>query len=161
MTTLIAAIVTIILFCIGIIGIIMPLLPGPIIIWLGMLFYGAVTGFNGLTFGFYLVQGVAAVLVMLIDYFTAAYGTRHFGGSRQAMWGAVIGLIIAVISLGPAGLIFGPFLGAFAAELVKGISLEKAIRSSFGAIVGLFGGILLKIIIEGILILWFFFRIIT
>ena len=146
----------IILFCLGIIGTILPLLPGVTLIWIGMLLYGILTGFQNLTPGFYILQGLAAFLVMSIDYMATALGTKHFGGSRTAMWGAALGLLLGLIILGPLGIIFGPFLGTLLGEMLKGIPPEKALRSSFGALLGLLGGIILKLSIEIVMIYVFF-----
>ncbi|MDO9534695.1 MAG: DUF456 domain-containing protein [Bacillota bacterium] len=149
----------IILFVIGIIGTVLPLIPGVTLIWLGMLLYGFLTGFESLTLGFFILQGLAAFVVMAVDYVAAALGTKRFGGSKTAMWGAALGLFLGIIVLGPIGIIFGPLLGALIGELLRGIPLERAISSSFGALVGLLGGIILKLLIEGVMIFSFFQRI--
>jgi uncharacterized protein YqgC (DUF456 family) len=146
----------IILFIVGIIGTVLPLLPGVTLIWAGMLLYGILTGFQNLSVGFYILQGLAALLVIFIDYIATALGAKHFGGSKTAMWGAALGLLAGLLILGPLGIIFGPFLGAFIAELLKGIPPEKALRSSFGALLGLLGGIILKLCIEAVMIYAFF-----
>jgi len=140
----------IILFIVGIIGTVLPLLPGVTLIWAGMLLYGILTGFQNLSVGFYILQGLAALLVMFIDYIATALGAKHFGGSKTAMWGAALGLLAGLL------IIFGPFLGAFIAELLKGIPPEKALRSSFGALLGLLGGIILKLCIEAVMLYAFF-----
>jgi uncharacterized protein len=149
----------IILFVIGIIGTVLPLIPGVTLIWLGMLLYGFLTGFENLTISFFILQGLAALLVMAVDYVAAALGTKRFGGSKTAMWGAAFGLFLGIIVLGPIGIIFGPLLGALIGELLRGIPFERAILSSFGALVGLLGGIILKLLIEGVMIFSFFQRI--
>ena len=156
--SVLAIVLAVALFALGIIGTIVPLMPGVILIWLGMLLYGILTGFQNLTPGFYIAQGVATLLVMAIDYFAAALGTKRFGGSRGAMLGAALGVVLGLLLLGPAGIIFGPFLGALAAELLKGHPVEKAFRSSLGALIGLLGGIFLKLAIEIVMIIWFFLR---
>lgn len=148
--------IPIILFILGIIGTILPLLPGVSLIWLGMLIYGILMGFQNLTVGFFILQGIAALLVVSIDYFATAVGTKRFGGTKASMWGASIGLLAGIIVLGPLGLIFGPFVGALLGSLLQGIPPEKAVLSSLGALIGLLGGLFLKIIIEIIMIYSFF-----
>lgn len=156
-----ALIPTVILFILGILGIVLPLLPGTILIWAGMLLYGILTGFDGLSFTFYLLQGLAVALSWSIDYLATAVGTRYFGGSKVAAWGAVIGLVFGLFIFGPVGLIFGPFLGALAGEMLRGVPAKKAIRSSFGALIGEAGGLMLKLIIAAVMIFWFFQQIAT
>ncbi len=147
---------TMIIFLAGIVGTMLPVMPGPVLIWLGMLVYGLFTGFENLSFYFFFLQGLAALLVMAVDYAATAVGTKKFGGSRISIWGAVIGLFAGIILLGPIGLVFGPFLGALAGELLTGLPPEKAIRSSMGALVGLLGGLFIKLSIEAVMIYWFF-----
>lgn len=159
--TILAALLTTVLFLLGILGTIFPLLPGPVLIWLGMLLFGILSGFGNLTPFFYILQGIAVILVMAVDYVATATGTRRLGGSKTAMWGAVAGLLLGLIALGPAGIIFGPFLGAFIGEMLRGLPLKTALRSSFGSLIGLLGGIILKLAIEMVMIFWFIQRILS
>lgn len=151
-----ALIPTLILFVLGLLGTVIPLLPGAALIWVGMFVYGLLTGFEGLTFTFYLLQGLAVFLFWGVDYLATAMGTRYSGGSRAAIWGAVLGLLLGLIFMGPPGIIFGPFLGAFLGEMIIGKPPEKALRSSLGSLVGLLGGLVIKIIIDAVMIFWFF-----
>lgn len=154
--TVLPLVIAVVLFALGFIGTIVPMMPGVVLIWAGMLVYGLMTGFETLTLTFFILQGLAVVLVLVIDYIATAVGTRRFGGSRAAMVGAAVGLLLGLILAGPAGIIFGPFLGAFLVELLKGVSGQKALRSSFGALIGVVGGIFLKLFIEVFMVIWFF-----
>lgn len=145
-----------ILFLLGFIGTFVPVLPGAAFIWLGMLLYGFLTDFANLSLDFYVVQGLAAILVMGVDYAATAWGTKRFGGTRRAAWGAALGLLLGIVFLGPGGFIFGPFLGAFLGELIGGLPADRAIKSSFGALIGMVGGLFLKVGIELIMVIWFF-----
>ncbi len=156
-----ALIPTLILFVLGIVGTLVPLLPGAALIWVGMLLYGFLTGFAGLGFTFYLLQGLAVILFWGIDYIATAMGTRYSGGSRWAIWGAALGLLFGLVTMGPAGIIFGPFIGALAGEMINGAPAEKALRSSLGALVGLLGGLVIKLSIAAVMIYWFFKQIIS
>ncbi len=152
-------IITIICFIAGIVGTVLPLLPGVTVIWAGMLLYGILTGFPaGLSLGFYFLQALAALLVMGTDYLAATLGVKGSGGSRAAVWGAALGLCLGIF-MGPAGIIIGPFLGALAGELLNGFPLDRALRSSFASLVGLLGGIIVKLGIEVAMIIWFLKRI--
>ena len=152
-------VIAIIFFIFGLLGTLLPVLPGPLIIWAGMLVFGLFTGFEKLTTGFYLAQAVAVGLLFLIDYLAVAMGTKRYGGSRYSIFGAVIGLVVGLIVLGPIGIIVGPFLGAFLAELISGRPVNNAFITGFGTLLGFFGGTFLKILIEIIMIIWFFIAI--
>ncbi|ACB84538.1 DUF456 domain-containing protein [Natranaerobius thermophilus] len=159
MDSFIAIIIAIVFFITGIIGSILPVLPGVILIYLGMLSYGILTGFSNLSTTFFLIQGAATGLVLLIDYLAAALGAKKFGASNQALLGTIIGLFLGTVTLGLPGLILGPFLGAFLAELIKGTEIDSAFKTSLGTFVGFAGGIAVKLFIEVIMILWFFITI--
>jgi uncharacterized protein YqgC (DUF456 family) len=98
-------------------------------------------------------------LIFLIDYIASAVGTKRFGGSKQAVWGAIIGTIPGLLFLGPLGIIIGPFLGAVIAELLRGTEIRQTNRVGLGTIIGILGGTVLKICIEVAMIIYFFIRI--
>ncbi len=154
-----ALILAIILFIAGLLGTILPILPGAILIYGGMLLYGFMTKFLTLDANFFLLQGLVLVFVFSVDFLASAVGTRRFNGSKQAAWGAIIGTILGLIFLGPLGIVIGPFLGAVVAELLRGIRLSQAIRVGFGTLVGILGGTVLKLCAEILMIVYFFMQI--
>jgi len=154
--SVIGMIIAVILFAAGIAGTLLPVLPGAPLIWLGMLFYGFFVKFNNLSWTFFACQGLAVVLVFLIDYLAGIWGVKHYGGSKAAVRGSVLGGLIGVILAGPAGLIFGPFIGAVAGELYRKKPLNKAFQVGIGTLIGFLGGTVLKLAIEVLMIVWFF-----
>lgn len=154
-----ALILSIIFFIAGLLGTILPILPGAILIYGGMLLYGFMTKFATLDTNFFLLQALVLVLVFSVDFVASAAGTRRFNGSKQAAWGAIIGTILGLIFFGPLGIVIGPFLGAVVAELVRGIQINQAIRVGFGTLVGILGGTVLKLCAEILMIVYFFIRI--
>ncbi|MCL6634767.1 MAG: DUF456 family protein [Peptococcaceae bacterium] len=145
-----------VLFTVGVIGTVLPALPGAPLIWLGMLVYGFFVKFNNLPWTFFLGQGLAVALIFLVDYLAGVWGVRRYGGSKAAVWGSVLGGLLGVLLMGPFGLIFGPFGGAVAGELYQKSPLEKAFRAGMGTIIGYLGGTVLKLAIEAVMIIWFF-----
>lgn len=143
-------------FAAGLAGTILPALPGAPLIWLGMLVFGLITGFAQLSVWFFIGQALAVGLVYFIDYAATAWGVRRYGGSRNAIWGSMAGLVLGILLLGPLGIIFGPFLGALAGELAAQKPLDQAVKSGMGTILGIAGGMVLKIVVEAGMIIWFF-----
>ena len=100
------------------------------------------------------------VLVMVIsqglEMLSGAAGTRWFGGSRWGALGALIGSIAGLFFL-PLGLLLGPLLGAFAFEIgfAKRPS-TPAMVSGVGSAVGTLTGMVFKIVIGDLMVLWFF-----
>lgn len=154
-----ALILSIILFIAGLLGTILPILPGAILIYGGMLLYGFMTKFTTLDANFFLLQALVLVLIFSVDFLASAVGTRRFNGSKQAVWGAIIGTILGLIFFGPLGIVIGPFLGAVGAEVVRGIQLKQAVLVGFGTLVGILGGTILKLCAEILMIVYFFMRI--
>ncbi len=155
MSTL-AMILAVALFLLGLAGIVLPVLPGVILIYAGMLLYGLMTGFATLDANFYLLQGTALLLTFFVDYLATATGTRRYGGSRRAAWGAAAGMLLGFFLLGPFGMIIGPFLGAVMAELAGGKQPEQAVRAGIGTLIGFLGGTVIKFVIAALMIVWFF-----
>lgn len=155
MTTL-ALLVALLFFLAGLAGIVFPVLPGPVLIWVGMLVYGFMTGFESLSWVFFAGQAFAVVLTLFVDYAATVWGVHRFGGSRIAVWGGVAGTLLGLIIFGPFGIIAGPFLGAFAAELLARGSAQQALRVGVGTLIGFVGSTLTKILIAGAMLLWFF-----
>ncbi|OPZ74868.1 MAG: hypothetical protein BWY80_00401 [Firmicutes bacterium ADurb.Bin456] len=152
-------VLAVVFFTVGIIGTVLPALPGATLIWLGMLVYGLFVKFHNLPWTFYVAQGLAVVLIFLLDYLAGIWGTRRYGGSRVAVLGSILGGLLGVILLGPFGLIFGPFIGAVAGELYNRNSLDRAFQVGFGTLIGFLGGTVLKLLVEVIMIVWFFMTI--
>lgn len=152
---IIGLIIASLFFIVGIAGTVIPLLPGPVLIWAGMLLYGLITGFENLSVPFFIVQGLAVLLIAGIDYLTTALGTRYFGGSRAAFWGAALGLVAGIMIFNLPGLLIGPFAGAVTAELFATRNFKRSLVSGIGAVLGFLVGIPVKIFIEIVMIAWF------
>lgn len=156
---LLGLIIAVFLFVVGFIGTILPILPGVILIFSGMVVYGILTNFHELNIYFFLMQGVAMILVFFIDLIATSVGINKFDGSKQAAVGGAFGIIIGLIILGPIGIAIGPFMGAVGVELISGKNMDQAIKSGFGSLIGILGGTILKLFAEAIMITYFFISI--
>jgi uncharacterized protein YqgC (DUF456 family) len=149
----------VVFFILGMAGTILPIMPGVILIYSGMLIYGILTKFVILDANFFLLQGMAVLLIFSVDFLATAAGTKRFGGSRYAMWGAVIGTLAGLVIFGPFGIILGPFLGAVTVELILGKKPNLAIKAGFGTLIGILGGTVIKLVIQITMIIYFFLSI--
>jgi len=154
MIDIVLLILSILLVISGMIGCILPVLPGPPLSFIGMLLlhFTKYADFNN---SILWVFGSLTILVTVIDYIIPIWGTKKFGGSKRGIIGASLGLLIGLF-IGPIGIIFGPFLGALIAELTGGKETEKAFKAAFGAFVGILVGTIFKLIVSGLIMFYFF-----
>lgn len=130
------------LMLVGIIGSILPVIPGTPISWLGLLVLYLAPSLE-FHWTFIIITGVVAIAIYILDYIIPAMGTKRFGGSRAGAWGTTIGLIVGLIAPIPMGILIGPFLGALVGELffneTKGPqALKAAVGSFFGFLASTF-----------------------
>jgi len=138
----------------GILGCLLPVLPGPPLSWVGLLLLN-ISRFGNFSFQFMLTMAVVAVVVTILDYLVPVWGTKRFGGSRAGVWGATLGLIGGIFFMPPVGIILGPFLGALIGELIIGTDSRASLRSAFGSFVGFILGTGLKLIASSVMT-WYF-----
>jgi len=131
----------------GIIGSFIPIIPGPLSSWCGLLIFS----FSSITISpFFLVLSfIIALFIFIIDNIIPILGAKKFGGGKGSIIGSSIGLILGIIFLGPFGLLFGPFAGAFLGELYMNQDNKKgALKAAIGALLGFITGVSLKFMIS-------------
>ncbi|MBL8300093.1 MAG: DUF456 domain-containing protein [Rhodanobacteraceae bacterium] len=129
---------------IGLLGTVLPALPGVPLLFAGM-FLAAWTGsfvyIGPLTLG---VLGVLCALAIAADIVASLLGAKRVGASTWALVGAGVGTF-AGFFFGLPGLILGPFLGALGGELMAGSSLKRAAHIGIGTWLGMLFGTLAKV----------------
>jgi hypothetical protein len=120
----------------GLIGAFLPVLPGPITGWVGLLLLH-LTKTVPQDYTFLGITLAVAILIWLLDYIIPAMGTKRYGGSKYGIYGTTIGLILGLIFFPPFGIIIGPFVGAFVGELMFDSSDSKrAFKAAKGSFIG-------------------------
>ena len=138
--TMILWILCAILTLTGLAGLLLPLIPGAPLLFLGLLCGAWAEDFRYVGLGTLLVLAGMAGLTYLVEFLAAALGAKKFGGSNRAMVGAAVGGLIGML-FEPPGIIFGPFIGAVLGELSLQRTLDQASRAGFGTVVGLALGV--------------------
>jgi uncharacterized protein len=133
----------IIFMIIGIIGCLVPVLPGPPLSFLGIIFLH-LSRFGQFSSTTLITLGIITAVVTVVDYIVPVWGTKRFGGSKYGTRGATVGLVIGFF-LGPLGIIVGPFIGAFVGEMIFRDDLNYAFKAGFGSLLGFLTGIGLKL----------------
>jgi uncharacterized protein YqgC (DUF456 family) len=153
MTDYILIILGILLMILGIIGCLVPVLPGPPVSFLGLIFLH-LTRFGHFSNSTLIILGGIAAVVTVLDYIVPIWGTKKFGGSKYGTRGATVGLIIGLF-LGPLGIILGPLIGAIVGELIFKDDLGYAVKAGFGSLLGFLTGIGLKLAASFVITFYF------
>tara|TARA_S200000501_G_scaffold336562_1_gene342040 strand:- start:689 stop:1183 length:495 start_codon:yes stop_codon:yes gene_type:complete len=141
----------------GIAGSFLPLIPGPLTGWTGILLLSLAPSIS-IQNQFLIFSFCIALGIFILDNIIPVLGVKKFGGGKASIIGSSIGLLIGVLFLGPFGLLIGPFSGALIGELVVNFSDKKgALKAAYGALIGFFTGIFLKLIV-GVAFAFFFIR---
>ena len=144
-------IIAFVLLILGLLGSIIPGLPGPLLSFIGILLIHFFTGTQFST-SFLLTWAVIVVLVFLLDYFMQVWGVKKFGGGRKAILGTFLGLFMGLL-FPPVGLLIGPFIGAFIGALleVQGDN-TRALNVAIGSFIGFVTGTILKLVVSSVLL---------
>ena len=144
------------LMVLGLIGSFLPVLPGPLTGWAGLLVLHLTKAipqnwtFLGITLA-------VAVLIWILDYIIPAMGTKKFGGSRSGVIGTTLGLLIGLFFIPvPGGFIIGAFLGALFGELLHDSKdTNRAIKAAFGSFIGFLASATIKFLVSAVFLVYF------
>lgn len=127
----------------GLAGIVLPVLPGVVLMFAGMLLAAWVGHFAAVGPWTLAILGSLTLVSVAVDALAGVIGARRVGASRQALLGAALGSLIG-LAFGLPGLIAGPFVGALIGELMHVQDLARASRVGAATWVGLLLGAVLK-----------------
>jgi uncharacterized protein YqgC (DUF456 family) len=151
------AVVVGLLFVAGLVGSVVPWMPGPPFVLAGAVVWALATDFETLGWGRLAILAALTALSVVLEFVTTAVGARRYGASRWGMLGAIVGALVGVF-FGPVGLIVGCVAGAVGAELLRGSELAASVRSGVGALVGLIAGLVADLVVcvtmIGLFLVW-------
>ena len=150
------AIVTASIFVlVGIAGCVLPILPGPVLIFLGLLVLALLKDFSSpLTPTLMIVMAILTVIVTIGDYMIPLWGAKKYGTSKWGIWGSVAGMAIGLL-FSPFGMLLGAVIGAVAVEWLVQKEKGKAFKAGWGVIVGSLLGAVLKLGVSGMMTYYF------
>lgn len=141
------AIVALICSFVGILGCIVPVLPGLLLNYIALLCL-YFTSYGEVDILSLVIWLVVILLASVLDYVLPAYMTRQFGGTKAGAWGATIGVFVGLFLFPPYGILFGPFCGAVLGELTQNKKdAAKAFKSGFGSFLAFIVGTGVKLFI--------------
>lgn len=127
----------------GIAGLVLPLLPGTILIFLGAIALAAADSFTRIGWPMLVFIGIVFVLSVLADTAAGVLGAKRFGASRWGLIGATAGILLG-LPFGLIGIVLGPIVGAVVLEWLREPSLRQASRAGVGVLVGFVVGTAVK-----------------
>ncbi|HYC36695.1 MAG TPA: DUF456 domain-containing protein [Usitatibacter sp.] len=142
------------LVVVGLLGTVLPVLPGTLLVFAGLFIAAwagdfARVGAVGLS-----VIGALGLLALVADFVASLLGAKRVGASPQALLGATAGGLIGIF-LGIPGMILGPFIGAVGGELLAKGRLAQAGKVGIGTWLGLVAAAVLKVVIAFLMIATF------
>ena len=129
----------------GVVGSIVPALPGPPLSYVGLLLL-QLTDKVQFSTSFLVVWGIVVLAVTILDYLLPIWTTKKVGGSKAGINGSIIGMVVGIIFT-PIGMILGTLLGAIIGEIIGGASGDKALKSGLATFVGTMLSIGIKLIV--------------
>jgi uncharacterized protein YqgC (DUF456 family) len=139
--------ITIVLFAVGLIGTVLPVIPGTTIILAAAVIHRIMLGAEK-SVGWWSIVMLAllTLLTYLLDFLSGYFGAKYFGATKWGMFGAVLGAIVGLF-FGIIGLFVGPVIGAVAGEFIAGKRMIDAGRAGWGSLLGNLGGMIGKLVI--------------
>lgn len=144
-----------VLMVVGLLGVVLPVLPGIPLAWLGLFIYALGTGFERISIATVVVFFILMILTLILDFAAPMLGARKYQASKYGVFGAFLGFTVGIFVFGFWGIILGPFVGAFLGELIARRKPKRALVSALGAFLGFITGILFKIIVILVMIGFF------
>jgi len=152
---ILAWVIVVLLFVIGMLGAVYPILPGAVAIYAAFFVYGFMVSFKPFDWVFWTIQTLIVAVLFIADYAVNAWGVKRYGGSRASVIGSTVGVIIGPFVIPAFGLVIGPFAGAVIGELIAGSDLNRSVKVGWGSLVGLFTSVVVKIVLQALMIVLF------
>jgi uncharacterized protein YqgC (DUF456 family) len=141
-----------ILALLGLIGCLLPVIPGPPISFLALIVLSYAKNWEAFSITFLVVMGVLTVMVVVLDYIVPAGGAKRYGASKMGVTGSIIGMLAGVFVFPPWGLFVGAFVGALIGELMARKGGKEALKAGWGVFVGIMVGTGLKLAFTGVIL---------
>jgi uncharacterized protein YqgC (DUF456 family) len=139
----------------GLIGCLLPVIPGPPLSFLALLFLSLAKDWEPFSATFLVVMGCLTAAVAVMDYLIPIKGAQRYGASRHGIWGSIIGMLLGMFFFPPLGMILGAFVGALLGELFAGREGRQALRAGWGTFVGTVASTILKVVFGGVVLFFY------
>lgn len=149
-------IIIIALFIVSFAGVIFPIIPSVLVLWVGYLLYHFFINADELNLVFWIIMAVFTIILIGADIIANSYFVKKYGGSKWGERGAAVAVIVGSFIIPPFGILIVPFVAVFIIELIQKRTGTEALRASIGSLIGFLGGAFAKVVIQLVMIIWFF-----
>lgn len=139
------------LILLGLLGTVLPLLPGTLLVWGGVLLGAWIDDFTRVGVGTVSVVSVLAVLAWGLDFVAGLLGARRVGASKQALVGAALGTVLGLF-MGLVGVLFMPLVGAAVGEYWAQKNQQRAAKVALATWLGLMLGMVAKVVLSFVMV---------
>lgn len=143
------------LFIISFVGLLYPIIPSSLIIWIGFLLYYFVLSKTTLSPVFWVAMVILTIILFVADIAANSFAVKKFGGSKWGERAAAVAVIAGSFIIPPFGVIIVPIVVVFIVELLQRRTPYKAFMAAIGSLIGFLSGTLAKALIQLIMIIWF------
>ena len=134
------------LILLGLAGTVLPVLPGTVLVWGGIVLGAWIDDFTRVGVSTVVVISVLALLAWALDYVAGLMGAKKAGASKQALLGAAIGTVLGLF-MGLVGVLFMPLVGAAVGEYLAQKNQERAVKVGVATWVGIMVGLIAKVVL--------------
>jgi uncharacterized protein YqgC (DUF456 family) len=144
-------IVSAVLILAGLAGTVLPVLPGTLLVWGGIVLGAWIDDFTRIGMTTVVVVSVLAVLAWGLDYVAGLMGARKAGASKLALLGAALGTVLGLF-MGLVGVFFMPLVGAAVGEFLAQNDHARAVKVGVATWVGIMLGLIAKVVLAFIMV---------
>lgn len=139
------------LIVLGLAGTVLPLLPGTLLVWAGIVLGAWIDDFTRVGTTTVVVVSVLALLAWGLDYVAGLMGAQKAGASKQALLGAAVGTVVGLF-MGLVGVLFMPLVGAAVGEYLAREDQSRAVKVGVATWVGIMVGLIAKVVLAFIMV---------
>jgi uncharacterized protein YqgC (DUF456 family) len=140
---------------VGLIGCILPVIPGPFVSYASLFILSIAKRWEPFSMTFLLVMGSAMVAVTLLDYVLPAVGAKRYGASKAGVWFSLIGMLVGAFFIPPWGMFIGAFAGAVIGEIAFGKKGKEAFKAGWGVFMGTMASLGFKLAFSGTVLFFY------
>lgn len=153
--TVVLWVLIILAFILAFVGLIKPIIPSLLMLWVGFLIYKIGFHDGRLSWVFYVAVTIFTIFILIADFVMNKYFVSRFGGTKIGEYIALIGVIVGCFVFPPFGIIIVPFVAVFIVELIQGFDIVHAFKVSFGSVIAFLASSVAQEIITFIMVVWF------